>query len=81
MTTGKLKTDRLGACTQLVEVVATTPKRVRIRALSLTTLWGKRHNRFLAYGETALVRPDRLLADSAGGEPVLNVNRLTGRPC
>ena len=69
MTTGKLKVDHLGAVTQLVEIVGTTPKRVRIRALSLTTLWGKRHNRFLASGETVLVRPDRLLDAHAGGEP------------
>ena len=68
MTIGQLKVDQLGAVTQRVEIVGTTPKRVRIRALSLTTLWGKRHNRFLASGETVLVRPDRILGDN-GGEP------------
>ena len=68
-TTAQLKVDQLGGVTQRVEIVGTTPKRVRIRALSLTTLWGPRHNRFLAAGETVLVTPDRILGDHAGGEP------------
>lgn len=81
MTTGRLKTDRLGAYTQLVEIIGTTPKRVRIRALSLTTIWGRNYDRFLASGETTLVHPSRILGDNAGGEPLLYINRLTRKTC
>ena len=64
----RLKVDELGAVTQLVEVVEETPRRYRIRAMSLTTIWGRRNNRFLAGGETTLVAKDRV-SFFTSGEP------------
>ena len=65
MTTGQLKLDELGGTTQLVEVVRETPKRFRIRALSVTTIWSKHYTRAIGAGEIALVKKDRLLADAS----------------
>ena len=67
---GWLKCDAIGSQTQEVEVVKVTPKRVRIRAISLTRLWTKsRGGRYLRAGDEWLFPHDRVFLDAPGGEP------------